>query len=222
MATNNGKKIISPNEFYEGQRVKDKDNPDYIKFMAACGKEVDKMIVQLAKDNYLSYTRTLQPRSGGEVEQVIPVMHQKHIALHFIQLEKGITGERLTNERKLLADIILNPFKDGWEFEHEKIVMDEQNYEYSTDNLEDLNMRKGDVAKILTDQHRNRRKEILRKIRKVHGKKTFDITRKRGRDDGLYDRNARGNNKFYIIDSPYMNEKTKVNVKYIWNKIYMK
>jgi hypothetical protein len=77
-------------------------------------------------------------------------------------------------------------------------------YEYECFDLKELKKRKGDVAKLLTLQHRNRMKEMLRKIRLVHQNGEFDITRKRGRDDGEYDRNARANNIIYILDSPYV------------------
>ena len=56
MATNIGKTLISPNQFFEGWRVKGPDDPDYIQFLGACGKEVDKMIAQFAKGNYTSHT----------------------------------------------------------------------------------------------------------------------------------------------------------------------
>jgi hypothetical protein len=185
-------------------------NPDLIVLLKACGKEVDRLVVLFAQKCYLSYNREFKTPSGQVVTQVVPVVSHEQVTQHFLQLEKGISGERLIFERELLADIIIHKFKDGWELEAEKVVMDELKFEYDSQDLRDLNMRKGDVSKLLTLQHRNRQKQILRKIREVHGKGKFDVTRKRGRDDGDYDRNARANNVIYILDSPYLNEKKKV------------
>jgi hypothetical protein len=197
--------MIAPDFIYdEQQRVKDKKCPTFIKFRDECRRVIDAIIVRLANDMNLCYTRDVKTRTGKVVKEVVPVVKQSDIARHYTQLDINIDGDSLVEEQNMLIDILLTYFREGWEHTWEKTVMKTLCYEYESYDLKELNKRKGDVAKLLTLQHRNRMKEMLRKIRLVHQNGEFDITRKRGRDDGEYDRNARANNIIYILDSPYV------------------
>jgi len=188
--------------YNDDQTVRDSTDPLYIKFLNECGRVVDGIIVRIAVSMNLCHIREVKSRAETFQQRVQCISHQD-VARHFTQLDVGMDRKTLEDERKKLVDILLTYFRHGWELEYEKVVLNRLGYEYDNHNLKELNMRKGDVSKLLTAKHRDRVKEILRKIREVHGKGKFDITRKRGVNDGDYDRRAREKNVIYMLDNPY-------------------
>ncbi len=120
--------------------------------------KVDVIAVRLAASKNHCYFWEAKTRTKETVKELVlvPCVTNQEIAKHLTQLDIAIDGEVLLEEMNVLIAILLTDFRDGWELEYEKVALNSLRYEYKSNNLNDLKLRKGDVSKDLTLKHRDR------------------------------------------------------------------
>lgn len=198
--------------FYDGQKVKDKEDSTYRFISKECKLAVEAIIITNARNKGLYFIRDCKLRNGVVFKEKVAIQKHNHIAKYFSQLNKDDLQDetKLKEYQQLLYDVAM-AFTDmkGWELTLEKELMARLGYVYEATDMKLVNKRKGDIAKILTQKYRDALKDVTRPIRAVLGAGYFDITQKNGEEDG--DEKKKNKKKvageFSILKNAYVGKK---------------
>lgn len=186
--------------FYVGKNVKQKDCSLYKKFSKYILDEVKGLFVISALKRGITYTQVIQSNDGKQCLRTMHVNKASDIALSFCQISSMNLYNNLKFYQDKLYDVLYEDFGKNWDTKIEKKVMEDLGYSYNANSkFIDIEIRKGDVAKLITTKYREEKAYIMSKIEAVHGS-ILTISRRRLNGsliDGKLIRGGRDIRKFY-------------------------
>jgi len=188
--------------FYVGKNVKDKNSALFKKFSKHILEEIKALFVIAANKRGLTISQTIHNHNGKKCTRSIQVTKAMDIAAVFCQISPESLQNNIDYYRNKLYDVMYEDFGKNWEIALEVKVMKDLGYCYSdvVNDFEELCLRKGDVAKLITAKYREEKCYIMEKIEAVHGRGTLNISRRRINGcyvDGNLIRGGRSKRKFY-------------------------
>jgi hypothetical protein len=193
------------------QIVINKEDSTYRFIAKECKLAVEAILITNARNQGLYFMRDCKLRNGTVCKEKVAIQKHTHIAKYFSQLNVDDLQDetKLKAYQQILYDVAM-AFTDmtGWELTLEKELMARTGYVYEAADMRVLKKRKGDVAKILTQKHRDALKDIIRPIRAVLGAGYFDITQKKNGEEDVDEEQKKKKKKvagqFSILKNAYV------------------